>query len=979
MRLVSLVGLLLSGSVSAKPLSEWLSQAQQRFVTEVLPNGLTVVCYPLPGTYKVHVGITYDVGSKDEHPQEYGLAHMVEHMMFKGTHKMSETDLKAIAHKYHIGAFGEGFNAFTTSDLTRYFFNTDKANWPVFLAILADCMFNVRFDENHFASEVKAVIEELNLMSTNLFTIIGGSYGSLMYPHSHPYHHGVGGYKEILLNATSRDLKEFYRRNYRPEKALLTIVGDINVEEALAAARQAFVSQETLPLPTLAVFEQPSIDFTRKKMTVYKPIPKAQYTYLWKVPNDPVLAEHAQCVSWVLSQRLERLLVNEKDLIYMVLSEAFQNQLGGVFLYTFDLKNQASCKEVKALIRHELDRLMKDGPTEMELDRYKKQSEAQFLKAFEDCSSIALAIERQYFPKRSIDLFFSSLERKKGLTKDMIKDFVKTYLRQSLTYAMIILPIPDEEKAQWAHMKQEEDTYEQTILQQKIRETAIEPVRYVHELPDSKLAEFVAQRPDKVVTLKNGLTVYLKKRDVTPFMSCSLQFKNPEQFGITLGLEKQAMVRLFAMNLLSQGTTNYSKEQNEEFFDLRGASCAVSPAGAYVSCLAQDFSEVAARVLLILKDPAYDARILAQELASLREQFKMAKMNPAYMADRLVKLELFKEYSWIHDDEELSRQLTTIRRDDLMLFNKRYVNPQNMFLVLVGNIDLDTIVDELESIPVAWQQDTEYRPLFAKPPTVPDLTPPPGKEVIHTIPVDQVYLTFGRLTDYYESKDILALKLIESYVHDKIFTLREQKGLFYAFRLDLTSSSVHQKGSAEILIPLSVGNVEVTEAAMKELLREIAYKGIPQEVIDTAKQYYQMSLVKSCTTNDDLANRFAGIVADNEPFDMYERRLAQMQSLTKKEVDEVARKYLEPTGWTVYKVGRIQALQENQDAVQEKRVLDVAQDAVNVEKTVKEDVPAHTVHVEVPAVSEKPQEEDRKIEEKKPESNGGFLSWLFNW
>ncbi len=966
-RLVSLVGLLLSSCIDAKPISEWLSQAQERFVTEVLPNGLTVVCYPLPGTYKVHVGITYDVGSKNERPNEYGLAHMVEHMMFKGTYKMSEIDLKEIAKKYHIGEFGEGFNAFTSADTTRYFFNADKNNWPIFINILADCMFNVRFDDNHFASEVKAVIEELNLRSTNLFAIIGDMYGSLMYPHSHPYHHDVGGYKELLLNATSGDLKAFYRRNYHPAKALLTIVGDVIPEEALAAARQAFVSREALPAPALEVLEQPSIDFTRKKMTIYKPIPKAQYTHLWKVPKDPIVGVHASCAAWVLAQRLERLLVTEKDLVFTVATEAFQNQLGGVFLYTFDLKSHASDKEVKALIRGELDKLINEGPTEVELDRYKKQSEAQFLKMFDNCSSIALALEHDYFPTRCTDVFFSSLERKKSISKEMIKEFVRTYLRQSLTYTMTILPIPDEEKAQWTQMKQEEDTYEQIILQQKMRETIIEQARYVHELPDPELAEVVAQKPDIVVTLKNGLTVYLKKRDVTPFVSCSLQFKHPELFGIALSLDKKAMVRLFAMNLLAEGTTQYSKEQNHEFFDLRGASFGVSPAGASLTCLAEDFSEVATRALLILKDPAYDAKILAQELSSLRDQFVNAKMNPGYMADRLLKLELFKEYAWMQNDDELSVQLSTITRDDLLAFNKQYLNPRNMFLVIVGNIDLDTIVDELEHIPVPWQ-GVGARPLFEKVPTVPDITPKPGKEFIHTIPVDQVYLTFGRVTDYYDSKDILALKLIESYVYHKIFNLREQKGLFYAFRLDLASSSVHQKGSAEIMVPLSVGNVEVAETAIKELLGEIARDGIPQDAIDNAKEYYQMSLVKSCTTNDDLMVRFAGIVADGKPFDVYERRLAQLQELTKKEVDEVTRTYLEPSSWTIYKAGRIEVQQQAQeDTFLEKPAL---------EKPVHVGAPTQAVRAEAPI--QKLQEDTPKVEEK-PKSRGGFLHWLFGW
>ena len=120
-------------ALQAKPLNDWFTGAQSRVVTEVLPNGLTVVCYPIPGQTEVRVGVTYNIGSKDELLHEHGYAHMVEHMIFKGTDTMSETDLDTIAQTSGVKRIGQGYNAVTNADLTRYYFNTDKYHYKIFL------------------------------------------------------------------------------------------------------------------------------------------------------------------------------------------------------------------------------------------------------------------------------------------------------------------------------------------------------------------------------------------------------------------------------------------------------------------------------------------------------------------------------------------------------------------------------------------------------------------------------------------------------------------------------------------------------------------------------------------------------------------------------------------------------------------------------------------------------------------------------
>lgn len=890
-----------------KPQSEWLKDAQKRFVTEVLPNGLTVVCYPIPDQHNVRVGITYDVGSKDELPGEYGLAHMIEHMIFKGTDKMSETDLKAIAEKFCAGSIGIGFNAFTSRDLTRYFFNTDKDNYRVFLDILADCMFNVRFDENHFASEVKAVLEEINLRSPNLPAYVYDE-ASGMYPDGHPYHHPIIGYKETLLGLTSDDLKAFYKRNYHPSRALLTIVGDIDVKQALAYARKTFNTNVALP-QRKEFTVQPVLtkEFSRKKVISYKPIPNPMYYSIWKFPEGEELGVKAQLLGKVLSDRFHKSLVVEKDLVLSASASVIPERFGSFFIIGFSPKEGNSDKEIRAAIFGELEKISQEGPTANEVASFKHAMEAAFLRFFETTGGVGTIAEMGFFPTRSIDTGFSDFEKAMNITPDDIKAFAQEHLRSFLRSSIVCLPIPPAEQERWNVARQEEDAYEQTLLAQKIRQSDVEPPRYAHTLPEPKLVTFKAQRPDKVITLSNGLKVCLKKREASPFIYGAINFQDQELFDISSNLIASALVHAFAMNFINDGTEKESRDQLRQFFEMRGAAVGFAQHGCTFNCPADGLSSVLGKIYQMMKQPKYDETLLQQEIQSARQRIQMSKMYPGYVAGRTLDYELQKAYSWTLTDDEVAEELSSVTRDTLIRFNKQYLNPDGMFLVLVGNIDLTTIERDLEKVLGSWQVDRDTSLNLMKKEDIPVLTNPVPTTTIKTIPVDQVVLALGRVTNYAHTSDMYALSLIQSYVDKRMFEIRERTGLFYAGQTALVSGSTLLKGIAYLVFPLSVFNVEQAETAIKETLADIAKQGIPQEHIAKAKEQVQMDLVKMFTTNGSLCNSFVQLMSGNEPWDIYEQRLATIQALTKKEIDEVAKKYLDPTQWTTVKAGRVEA------------------------------------------------------------------------
>src|SRR3990170_7174781 len=199
-----------------------------------LDNGLTVLVYPRHSIPKVSTQLWYNVGSKDEKTGEKGLAHLLEHMIFKGTKRLSESDINLITTK-----LSGSCNAFTSYDYTGYLFDFPTQNWKHSIEILANCMTNCTFKEELLNSELKAVIQELKMYRDYYSSGLMEELVSTIYS-DHPYHHPIIGYKQDLWNITRESLLEFYHKHYTPNNATLVVVGDVEPNEVFNTANEYF-------------------------------------------------------------------------------------------------------------------------------------------------------------------------------------------------------------------------------------------------------------------------------------------------------------------------------------------------------------------------------------------------------------------------------------------------------------------------------------------------------------------------------------------------------------------------------------------------------------------------------------------------------------------------------------------------------------------------------------------------------------------
>jgi len=200
-----------------------------------LANGLEMVVVPDHRTPVVTHMAWYRVGSADETPGKSGLAHFLEHLMFKGTAKHPEGEFSKT-----VATLGGQENAFTTSDYTGYFQRIAKEHLEQMMTFEADRMTGLVLNEANVVPELKVVLEEYNMRVANSPDARLGEQISAALYLNNPYGRPVIGWRHEIEKLTREDALAFYRRFYSPNNAVVVIAGDVTAEEVKALAEKTY-------------------------------------------------------------------------------------------------------------------------------------------------------------------------------------------------------------------------------------------------------------------------------------------------------------------------------------------------------------------------------------------------------------------------------------------------------------------------------------------------------------------------------------------------------------------------------------------------------------------------------------------------------------------------------------------------------------------------------------------------------------------
>ena len=217
--------------------------------TFTLDNGMQVVVVPNDRVPVVTHMVWYKVGSADEPPGHSGIAHLLEHLMFKGTETFGPGEFSGT-----VARIGGRENAFTSFDYTAYYQNVAKERLEQMMEMEADRMTNLALTEDQLKSEILVVLEERNQRVENNPSAILGERAAAVQFMNHPYRRPIIGWEHEIAELERPEVLEFYKQWYAPNNAVLIVAGDVTVDEVRPLAEKYYGTIPAVPdVPRLVV------------------------------------------------------------------------------------------------------------------------------------------------------------------------------------------------------------------------------------------------------------------------------------------------------------------------------------------------------------------------------------------------------------------------------------------------------------------------------------------------------------------------------------------------------------------------------------------------------------------------------------------------------------------------------------------------------------------------------------------------------
>ena len=349
------------------------------FSRETLANGLDVIVHEDHAVPLVAVNVWYHVGSKNEVPGRTGLAHLFEHLMFKGSAHQPRGYFEPVQ------AAGGTLNGSTNADRTNYWEVVPASAARLALWMEADRMgwLVPALSEERFETEREVVLNERRESYENRpYGLASFAVLDALYPAGHPYHTPTIGAPEDLRAATVDDARAFFQRYYHPRNASLVIAGDISTADAIRLATELF--GEIPAGPEVAPVTPSRATARARRLVLEDQIALPRLYLSWPAaalfgPGDAELDLVADLIGNGRTSRLYRRLVHDERIATELVATQASRELGGFFQVVGTAAPGHTLAEIDDAIRSALIDFQSGGPTEDEVTRGRVQAEAAFV------------------------------------------------------------------------------------------------------------------------------------------------------------------------------------------------------------------------------------------------------------------------------------------------------------------------------------------------------------------------------------------------------------------------------------------------------------------------------------------------------------------------------------------------------------------------------------------------------------------------
>ena len=853
----------------------------------VLENGLTVLTKEVHTAPVVTVQVWYKVGSRNEEPGVNGITHQLEHMMFKGTKD------RPIQFGKLFSALGSDSNAFTSYDQTAYYSTAERDKLESLLILEADRMQNALMSEESLVSEKKVVISELQGYENEPEYRLDRSVMQKVFP-NHPYGLPIGGTEADVEKFTIEQIRDYYRRYYTPDNAVLVIAGDFDTPKTLDSVKEIYgkilrldsVSKESISKkPTflttseLKVGDQEVSNSQTKqlqtnsqsnlvssndgsvlqKVVLREPGAAALLQVVYplvdiKHPDAPVLDVLDYVLTEGRNSRLEQALV-ETGIVTDVESSTTSLIDTGWYELLVTADPDRDLSKIDSLLTDTIAKLADRRVTAEELNRAKAQLEAAVILDNRDITSQAMQLANDELITSNYNYMDSYLEAIRRVNVADIQRVARKYFQPALRTVGFFEPTQPQVQtiSQGKHNTPKSTKLTEQFAHQKAIGVVDVANKYLPSLNSANIP-LASQLPEEF-ELANGLKVLLLPDNSTPTITLEGYIKAGSEFDPE---NMAGLASLVAENLVngtkSKDALSIAKTLDDKgvSLDFQGFREGVEIEG---SSLADDLTVLLQTLGDVLKNPSFPQKELQLSRKQVLIGLKQELDDPSEIAKRTFIQAIYPKQHPLHAFPT-AESLQQIRRKDVIEFKQKYYRPDTTVLVLVGNF----VPEQMRSLIATEFGDWKAN---GKAPSVeyPDVLGP--QEIINLNPVlagktqSITYMgntTIKRQDPRYYAAVVLNQILGGDTLSSRLGTeIRDRLGLTYG----IYSSFLARKNFGTFLIEMQTNpeNAQRAIVSSRQVLEEIHRQGVTIKELETAKRTLISNYNVSLANPEELAYR----------------------------------------------------------------------------------------------------------------------------
>ncbi|HLG04206.1 MAG TPA: pitrilysin family protein [Bacteroidia bacterium] len=915
------IATLLHGQVKTKLVEKVTTNGTNKLVIpyekHLLPNGLTVVIHEDHSDPVVYVDVTYHVGSAREQEGRSGFAHFFEHMMFQGSEHVGDEE-----HFKLINEAGGDLNGTTNTDRTNYFETVPSNSLELALWLESDRMGFLldSVTQRKFEVQRATVKNERGQRYDNApYGLVWEKIGEAMYPAGHPYSWTTIGYIEDLNRVNVNDLKNFFMRWYGPNNATLTVAGDVKPADVLKLVEKYFspiprgpevkpmATMQATPVADRVISYEDNIRFPQ--LTIARPgVPTFTPD---EAPLDALCSIISEGKSSVFYKTFVESKVAQSANMYSVTME-----LTGLIAINVRTYPGHTPHEADSLLLVALAEFEKRGISDDDLARFKMKMESYIL---DEMSSVqgkgSLLAQFQTFtgnPNR----VQKELDRYKNITREDVLRVYNKYVKNKPAVVLTVVPKGKPE------LKARPDNY--VIPEHKAgAEESAEYKNLSYKKPTDNFDRFKHPVPGPTPVVKlpsiwhdqftNGLRLIGTQSKEVPRTHMMLNISAGHRQTDT----SQAGIAYLLVRMLDQSTLKHSAADIEKELELLGSRVSVSVNSdeivANITSLTRNLDATLALVQEKLFQPKWDPTefelMKKQQMEAIQNMSTQASSMAWFVFNKMVYgSKSIMAYPQIGNMQTVSK----LTLEDVKAYYKKMFSPNIARFIAVSDLPNTALIPKLEFLK-KWETTNAMlkRPGagdVAGPIAIGPATPGPTKIFLYNKPeAAQSEIRLGRMGmpydatgEYYQS-GIMNYQLGGNFNSRLNLKLREEKGWTYGAGSGFNGSRYSGTFVAYAGVRWDVSDSSVAEFV--KTIRNYASTGITQEELEYTKKSVSQSEALAYEEPYQKLYYMKSIIDYSLPDNYAEEQNKVLQSMTKSQVDALAKKWLDPDHMVISVIG----------------------------------------------------------------------------